>query len=712
MAVIGSIRKRSGLLVGVVGAAMVLFIAGEALTSGSIFFSAQNNEIGSIDGSSYSAVDFELMVQTYLAKNYPDQSMINAQVKDQARDAVWRELIRQAALQTQFDALGISVSDNEVLDMIKNNPSNPILVRYFSDPQTRQIFDQFVDPQTGGLSSAAVINYLQTVVYGNSENPQAAQAKAGWEAFQEQDLKNSMLQKKFNDLVAGGMYRTNIEVEQISQETSAAYTFKAASKLYSAVPDDQVTYSDADLREYYNKHKNEVEYTEEKAVRSMDYVVWEVIPTEKDEAYAEAELQDMVTSFEASTADTLFVQENSDTPFNFKWVSEGSFPAVVDSTIMNAEMNTVIGPFKNGERYELVKVKDQKMAPDSIRSSHILLQIAEGQDSSAVMALADSLENEIANGANFAVLASEFSQDQGSATNGGDIDWMTENSSIVPEYKKAAFDLAEKDGVVRATSQFGEHIIKITDVTASKEKVYVAVVDNAVEASTETMTIAYNESSKFSRMSNNAEAFATEGATYGIRQEEFIGKADLNVGTLPNSKSIVTWLYNNEVGTVSTPFELEDMYVVALITSAREKGLQPFEIVKDDLIEPVIKEKKAEMLMAQVSDKVSVEEAAAQWGTNVQGGIQANFGNLDIPGLGVEPNVLGTMVAMQQGDLSNPIEGERGVYMIEMTAVQEGTASLDGKANSQMNLERRASFEPIRALNTDVEIEDNRYKFY
>ena len=622
------------------------------------------------------------------------------------REQVWNNMLKDQILGEEYDALGINVSDDELLDIIKNDNNNQTLKQYFSNPQTGQIVESYANPD-GSLNGNAVITYLQQVVYADGEN--SAEALASWSNFQENYLRKPAVDEKYAALISKSIYVTDIELERKEQDEKSKISFSYVSSFYNDTPDETVEVSESDLSEYYNTHKHESQFEQKELTSSITMVTYDVVPSAEDEANLKSELNDLKGAFENAGSDTLFINENADTPFNIKWHSKGMFPPANDTVVMNSKVGTVIGPFLNMNKFEMVKVLDKQMRPDSAMASHILIQAA---DLTQANTLIDSLRTAINGGADFAELAKKHSADQGSAVKGGDLGWFTEGQ-MVPQFNNACFEGKVGD-LVTVTTQYGVHLIKVTDQTALKSKVLVGILDNTIEPSQASYELAYNEASTFAITNNTAEKFAESSANLNPVDVPNLRPADMTVLGKPNTREVVRWVFESEVGDVSSVFEIGNQFIIAVITDVRQKGTLPLEMVTDQVRKEVIKEKKAEMIKAKMNG-ATVEEIASSIGGTVQPAKDLTFASFSIPGLGNEQKLLGMAFSLEQGQTSKTIEGERGVYVLRVDSknVPAGVEILEGARTGLMvAFSGRARYEPFNALKTNANITDNRYTFF
>ena len=271
MAAIGSIRKHSGLLLGIIGSAMLLFVLGGALESSSTFFNGSNNEVGEINGNKISYQDFEIKVNELAANS---QGSISDDQRQQMRDQVWNNMLKDLILGKEYAELGLTVTDAELLDIVKNESNNQSLKQYFSDPQTGQIVPSYANPD-GSLNGLAVINYLQQVVYAETEN--SAEALASWSSFQENYLRKPAVDKKYGDLIAKSIFITDAELERIETDQQSKISFSYVSSFYNDTPNESIEVSDSDLKAYYNAHKTEPEFEQKDLTSSVSFVTFQVV---------------------------------------------------------------------------------------------------------------------------------------------------------------------------------------------------------------------------------------------------------------------------------------------------------------------------------------------------------------------------------------------------------------------------------------------------
>lgn len=702
MAVIQKIRNQSGLLIGAIGVSMILFLlGGDFLTRGG--GNSREVNVAEINGEAISYQTFEAMVEQQIVRAYGNQP-VNEQMKEQVRQRVWNMILNDKIMGAEFDKLGLTVSADEIFAEIKRN--NPVLSQYFTNPQTGRIYDQLADPQTGALNPQAVLAAVKQMI-------NSPEGESTWLQI-EDAIKSDRYSSKYANLIKKGLNTTSKEAEADYMDKNRKIDFSYVFKPYSDIADDAVQVTDADMEAYYNEHKNESFYQQKEPTRSLEYVVFDVVPSEVDLAEKKGELEDIKSAFIETKEDTAFVIENTDGQARISYKTEGSFPASVDSLIFNAGIGTVVGPFDDNGYYKLAKVIEVKTSPDSVDARHILIKIADG-DTAKAQAKADSLMKVIKKQNNFDKMAEEFSEDFGSAQEGGDLGWFTEGAMVKP-FNDACFNGKVGD-MVTVVSQFGVHLIEIKDQTEPMKKVLVAVVQREQAPGKDTFDEAYNKASAFSINNSSTNGFRSAGNELGIRMADQVREADKTIPGLENSREMIRWAYEAQVGEVSQAFEFGNKFVVAHLNEIRDKGEVGLgsESVKARVGAEVFKQKKAELIKADMAGASDLNSLASKLGKTVETATGVTFGSYSIPGIGGERKLLGKAFGMAQDQVSEPIADNKGVYVIRIDNVTESTG-MANVAMAKMQIDRgkesRVDYEAYNAIQGASDISDNRSKFY
>jgi peptidyl-prolyl cis-trans isomerase D len=701
MSVLAKIREKSGLLLLVIGGALVLFIAGDLLTSNTSVFNRTANDLGEVAGRRITGEEFEYRVAK-AEENYrmnTGQQSIDESLKDMLRQQTWNQMLNEIIMDAEYKELGIVVSPQELYDMVRGNDPHP------------SVKQAFTNPQTGIYDPSAVLNFLKSM-----ENDESGATKVRWVEF-EASIKRERLTEKYNNLVSKGLYVPTAFAKLDYEEKNRLANVKYVAKRYNTIADSTVVLNDADLQKYYKEHQYEFE---QEASRKLEYVLFDVFPSQEDDQKVLADISDVKAEFTQSEDDTAFVAANSDLPLNGAKFSRAQLPADMEEAVFANGKGFVYGPYKEGNLYKLAKVIDVQTSSDSVKARHILVKINDN-DTASTQAKVDSLKNLIKKGKKFEDVAKDNSEDFGSATNGGDLGWFTEGTMVKP-FNDACFN-GKKGDMPVVTSQFGIHLIEVLDKTAPAQKVTLLYVEKEVEPSSKTAQEVYIKASEFVSKANNKESFDKAAEEMGIvkRVAENIKEVDRNIVGINNTKEIIRWAYNDKTkeGNVSKPFEIENKFVVAILTEIREKGYATLEQVKPQIEIGARRDKKAEMFINEINQAMAgganIDAVASKLNTGVENADNVNFGAFAIPGMGREPRVLGTIFATKQGATSKPVKGETGVFVVSPQSFTEPTQVSDyNPYKTQLSgaLSNRAAGEVFDALKDKANVIDNRGKFY
>ncbi len=707
MATLQKIRTRAGLLVAIViGVSLAAFILGDLLQGGSSMFQRNRMEVGVIDGESVQYPDFQTEVEELgeIYKQNYQTSQLDENTWAQLRDQAWQRKISEIVMGQVYNDLGIEVSSDELFDMLQGSNIHPIVQQIFTNPETGQ-FDR-----------ASVVRFLK-----NLETGVAADQREYWLNLEKQ-IVEERTQSKYANMVGKGLYVTKEEAEDNLLASSKVVNFDYITLPQSSVADDQISISESDLREYYDAH---LEDYKSSASRKIEYIVYAVTPSEDDYADAEKWINDIKSEFEQTEDNVQFVNASSDVAFENIWFKKEDLPENIATWVFDekAQLNDVFGPYRNGDSFTLAKLHKSEMMPDSVEARHILLQVTTQAELLAAQTLADSLKTLIDNGAAFAPLAQQYSTDQGSAINGGDLGWFRRNQMVKP-FEDAAFN-NKKGEVTVVASQFGIHIVQTTQLGKLVPQVQIAYLTRNVIPSTKTYQSVYAKASEFVGKNTTRDEFDAAIAEQNLtKRVATLGENDLQIVGLESPRPLVRAAYEAEVGDIlqtsqgSPIFELGDNFVIAVLTNITEEGISPFDQVRDRVELAVSKQKKADLLVEKVKTNMAgnadLSSLAAALGTEVKSANSVNFNSFSIPGVGSEPAVIGTVASLPVDKVSAPIPGNNGVFVVMVTSENQNPA---GNVTAEQNrlaqtLNYRASSGAFITHRNAVEIVDKRSKFY
>jgi peptidyl-prolyl cis-trans isomerase D len=707
MATLQKIRTKAGLLVAIViGVSLAAFILGDMLQGGSSMFQRNRLEVGVIDGESIQYPDFQKQVEELgeiFKQNY-QTNQLDDNAWTQVREQAWQSTINKIVMGEVYEDLGIEISSEELFDMLQG--ANP-----------HQIVQQiFRNPETGQFDRASVVRFLK-----NLETGVAQDQRVYWLNLEKQ-IVDERTQSKYANMVGKGLYVTSEQAQASATAGSKTVNFDYITLPHSSVNNDEVTVTEKDLKAYYNE--NQSDYKQEQS-RRVEYITYAVTPSEADYKDAEEWIEDIKSDFSKAQDNVQFVNSNSDVSFENVWNKKEDLPENIAAWVFdeNAQVNDVFGPYADGASFTLAKLHKSEMMPDSVEARHILLQVTTQAELIAAQALADSLKTMIDKGADFAKLARENSSDQGSAINGGDLGWFKRNQMVKP-FEEAAFNNTT-DSVTIVATQFGLHLIQTTKRGKLTPQVQVAYVTRNVVPSTKTYQNTYALASKFAGENTTKEEFdAAVAAEKLTKRVANVGEKEREIVGLENARQLIRAAYEAEVNDIlqtnqeSPIFELGDNFVIAVLTQASEEGIAAFDEVKARVELAVVKEKKAELLVEKAKEALAgnsdLSAVATALNTEVQTASNITFNSFSIPGIGLEPSVIGTVSNLGVDKISAPIAGNNGVFVVMVTS--ENVAPGVNIASEKMRLAQTNSYRVASQVFTthrnSVEIDDQRSKFY
>jgi peptidyl-prolyl cis-trans isomerase D len=688
----------------VIGLALGAFILGDMLNSGSKLMKPSQMEIAKIDGESVQYPDFQRKVEelSEIYKMNSQQSQIDENTWEQIREQVWQGYLQENILTKASEKLGITVSADELFDLVQGSNPHPIIQQLFRNPQT------------GTVDKSTVIKFLKSL-----ETNATPQQKSYW-LYVENQIKQDKIRSKYNTLISKGLYVTNAEAKKSLEAKNRNAAFQYLVLNYSTISDATVTVSESDLKEYYNQHKDQ--YKQDKT-RKVEYVTFEVLPSAADNAATQKWITDSKQDFAATTDNAQYVNVNSDTRFDPSFQKKEELPANIAAWAFSAQPGDFYGPYFENNEYKLLKIDQFKMLPDSVEASHILINPQTVGSVERARALVDSLKRNIELGGSFAEAAMKYSEDKGSKIKGGDLGWF-KRKQMVPEFEEAAFS-GEVNKLYIAATQFGFHLIKTTKKGKETNQVRLATLSRKVVASTETYQKAYSETSKFASENQTLEAFNKAVLDQKLDKKiATVKENDREVPGLEQSRALVRAAFTADKGKIlvnnegSTIFEFGNKFVIGAMTEATEEGASSFEEAKIRVDLAVRKEKKAQMLSDKVKSAAAgqsdLASIASKLSTEVKDSPAVNFTTYSIPSAGFEPAVIGTVCTLPEGKISGPIEGNAGVFLAKVTSVVNNSdADLKGERNRlAQSMGYRAGSQVFESLKKVVEIEDKRAKFY
>lgn len=701
MAFIGTLRSKMGTWVVVfVFVAISAFVLGDLFSNNSFLF--DDDSVGEIAGHTVTLNEYQQAVREREA-NY--MMYFNRQPGDAEmptlREQAWEMLILRHAIEPQFEKLGVTVTDDEMVDMITGKNIN------------EGIKQSFTNPETGQFDRSLLSNYISNIKLA----PEASPERMQWEIFQ-RDLQPGRQRIKYENLLIKSAYITSAEAEKEYHLQNDVAEIKYLYVPYFSVSDTTVTVSDADLKAYYNKNK---EKYKSEHTRDMKVVNFEVVPSAEDSLSFREELSRLAADFKAAENDSIFALINADNAESaYTRYTASSLPESI--SLAEFTVGEVKGPLLDGGSYKLIKLSE--IGKDTIfnaRASHILIRWDDDSEASkkAAKEKAREILKDIKAGADFADKAREFGTD-GTATRGGDLGWFSSGAMVKP-FEEAVF-AATKKGVLNdvVETDFGYHII---DVTETKDNNYyeVAAIDRDIIPSDASINNAIRKAEMFASELGSEKEFVERAQQEGymVFEAKNVKPADRRVSNLGEARALVQWLFRDgEIDKVSEVFDLQDQYAVAVMTGEIEEGYKPLEVVKEEITPAVKNELKGKIITDKLSKlQGTLDEMAAAYGKDatVYTNSSLKLNTNTLTSAGFDPVAVGMAFSLEDGKRAAPYAGESGVLLIETQTKTSAPAVGDYtlfKTQLQQSAVNRNTSSIAEAIKQNAQIVDKRYKFY
>jgi peptidyl-prolyl cis-trans isomerase D len=702
MAVIGNIRKRSGLLVIVIGVALAAFVLGDFAAGGG---GRPEMNVGSVDGEDISIQDFNMRYeQNANAQQQQQESRLSQDEMFRVRENTWNQMIEEIIMGVEYDALGLTVTPEELFDQIQGSNPHPAVVQNFTNPETGQ-FDREL-----------VLNYLQNL----SQMPQAS--KDQWLIF-ERYIKEDRLRTKYQNLITKAHYLPTALAKANYENKNNKASVELLSVRYNTVADSLAVPTEADYQKFYEENKKSYDRP---AMRDIEYVAFEVKPSQKDNDEAREFVESLKSEFEVTENIAGFVNANSDTRYDSSWKSNTEVPVALEKVMFENEPGFVFGPYFDQEAYRLARLVDINYRPDSVKASHILIAYAGAMRSDQertkeeARILADSLLSVVKRSpSKLKELATEFSNDGSVAQNNGDLGWFRDGQ-MVPEFNKYVID-NEIGAIGLVETDFGFHIIEVTGKKEPQKKVRIAEIVHFVTPSTQTYQDVFAEASRFAAETKTREDFDNNIADQGLnkRLAPNLRTNSNRITGIEYPRQIVRWAFDEEtnVNDVSDIFDLDNMYVIAVLTKASEDGIASLDDIKD-MIEPQVKNiKKGEYLVQKMNElNGDWDKIIAELKGEKQDVSDLSFDSRTITGFGQESEVIGTIFTMEEDQVSEPIAGNAAAFIVKLKKLTKAPETdnfdrirRDYSVAFSNSVRNNAAF---RSLEKETTIEDNRLLFY
>lgn len=671
MAILSKIRERTVFLIVIIALALFAFVLTDLFRNGGFSADKASASVGVVGDEEISREEFAAQVEGIVQQSQGRVSSL------QAAKQAWENSLRRILLKQEFEKLGLEVGADQITDVMAQQLAG--------DPRFSN--------EAGFFDEAKLRQFIAEL---KVTSPQQYQQWVNFEKSMEVNAKSEL----YFNMVKAGVQATLLEGRQVYHQENDNLTFEFVKVPFGKAGDVEVTKSD--IQSYINEHK---ERFQQEAKRDIEYISFTEEPSEEDNELVLAEVQKLVVDGDNNFQTTNDVEEflaiNSEVPFNDVYTFEYNIKGEYADDLLNLDLNEIYGPYFENQSYKVTKLLERTQKPDSVKTSHILVTYDGTRVDGSVTrskeeakSLADSIATVAKrNSDKFSELATEFSSDRQSAQNGGELGWIT-YGALVPEFNEYVFEEARVGSYGVVETDFGYHVVYVEERTSPKDVLKLATLVKRVEPSEKTLNELYRSATKFELAAKDKD-FREEATAIDktVRPVNGVGKLDETIPGVGRQRSIVKWAFESEtkVGDIKS-FDTGEGYIVARVTNITKKGLQTPEEASA-VVTPIIrKRKQAEQIMSKIEGNNLVAVAAA-FEVNKQKATSINMSNPIIPGGGREPKIVGAAFSMQVGETSKPIQGDSGVYMINLLEKNEAEP-----LNSYRGIAKRLTEERTRNL--------------
>lgn len=693
MAVLEKIRVKFGLAISIlIALALLSFIIDPGTLESAFVSMSSKNDVGQIAGKRISYTDYQEDIDRYTTINdlLSGSTAHNDQVQQQIRDAAWQELLDKYMFVKNARAAGFNVGVDEMLDLTTGeNPSavlsqNPVFLN-----------------ENGEFSADRVREFVSAVGADNTN-----QYRTYWN-FIQNSVYNQQFYLKYGSLFNASNFENALQLKDDLAANNTSADVEYCMLYYPVVQDSTVTVSNDEIKKFYDAHKK---FFKQNASRDIEYVVFEVVPSDDDIAQTSAEMEKSYEEFKTTDNLKSFLLKNSERPLSTYWYKDGELNTV--NSQLNSEIfagNKVTGVIRSGNTFYAAREVASKAVPDSVFVKHILLT---GTDAKH---LADSLVNVISKGrSNFANLAAEYSADNSSAADGqlGSIGWMTQ-TYMIPGLESTLEAAVGKPYVVN--TQYGTHVVLVSERTKPVAKKQVAILEKTSLASKETYNKYYSDANKF--------AVLTAGSYDGYRRavdSTKIYSHNLNVteatssyGAIDQAKEVTRWVFDNKKGKASGIITVNNNYFfVAAVKDIHKEGYAPVSEVSSMIQSRLYSDKIQAKTVASTAEKIkglgSIEEIAEALGVD-----PTHNESLSLASTAVDQALLGAAAVAKEGEIYGPVAGTLGVYVAKVNSRASGAYYTEDDAKNLAAQKSQYMSQLILSVMSEYDnVKDNRARFF
>lgn len=713
MAALGKIRKRGMILISIIGLGLFAFIAEEGFRSCEASRNDQRQQVGKVLGEKVNVQDFQKLIDEYteVIKMQQGVDNLNEMQMNQVKDMVWQTYIQTKVVEDEAKKIGLTVTDAELQNILAEG-TNPMLMQ-----------TPFVNRQTGRFDVNSLKKFIADYKTQQTANPQMAaqyQTLYKYWTFIERTLRQQILAQKYQSLLAGCILSNPVEAKLSYKEENEESSIQLATFAYSTIDDSKIKVQDADLKAKYDELKERFKQNVES--RDIKYVTVRVEPSPADRAELQQTFKKYTTDLAAASEPANIVRKSTSL-VNYLGipVAKTAFPNDIADKLDSMAVGQTYGPFetKMDNSMNVVKLISKQLLPDSVQYRQI--QVI-GKTPAEAQKRADSIYTALNAGATFETIAKKYGQT-------GEKVWMTtaqyQNAPSLDADTKTYIGTLNNAGVNELKNiklGQGNLIVQVVDRRAMINKYTAAVIKKSIDFSKDTYSTAYNKFSSFVSANQTPESIQknAKSSGYTVQEAKDITTSTHTLVGINATREAMKWLFDAKEGEISPMYECgnNDQLLLVVLDKIHPKGYRSYDDpqVKEFLKAEVLRDKKAEQLMAKAKDVKNIAAAQAK-GAKVDAVNQITFAApVFVMSVGAsEPALSGAVAATAKGKFSSkPVKGNAGVYVFEVTGRTMRPGKFDAKTEEQKTRQKALQYAGnfMNELILKANIEDNRYLFF
>lgn len=694
MSIIQNIRERGAWIIfTIIVIALVAFILQDGV--GRQNRGGNTNTIGTVNGQPIQKTDFEEKVEIQV-QNYAAQGI----KREQIIGFLWNQEVDLLLFKSEQEKLGITVGNKELNDVLFGNES--------------PFKQEFTDRTTGEFKA----NDARQAIAQIKKSKNTDQIKQIEKFYIAPSIENRQ-RSKYQALVVKGIQFPKWLSNKEFAESNAISNISYVAVPYNSILDSTVKVGDDEIGAYLKE--NAAAYQVDETSRNISFVVFSAAPSSADTLTAYNQVNSLKEGFKAATDVASYLNKvGTENIFYNSYISKNRIQVPQKDSILSLPVGGVFGPYIDGKNLTVAKVVGTAQWPDSTSVRHILIATTNPQngqqikDDSVAKKLADSISLAIRGGASFEALCQQYSDDQGSKPTGGKIE-MFPQAQMTPAFND--FSFANPVGTKQVIkTEFGYHYVEVLKQTPRTTAYKIAYLSKPLLPSTETINAASTAAAQFATSSSNLKSFNANAvkANKQALPATNIKENDFGIQGIGDTRSMVRWIYEKSVNDVSEPFEVEDNYIVAIITGEEKKGLMSVEAAKAQ-VEGIVRDQKKATIIKTSFKGNALEAYAASGKTTVQKLDSIGYAFSILANVGNEPKIIGAAFNKNLlNKVSEPIAGNTGVFVVSVNALGAKPSQQDPALYQEETLQRLRNimFRTNVALRKAANIKDNRSKIY